>query len=120
MEFIKKCITCKREQLSTRDDLELCWQCGGILVIKTVRGTRCQSDSNPNSGGKKSPTDEGIEEMSAGVQCSEELRSCNNDDCDWVGPISQTVHPKHVPEMILCPVCNETTECVNEQTQSGS
>lgn len=68
---------------------------------------------------ERMPTDKGMEEMSAGVPCAEETRSCNNDDCDWVGPISQTVHPKHVPEMILCPVCNETTECVHEQAQAG-
>lgn len=41
-----------------------------------------------------------------------ERRSCNNDDCGWVGSIAETVHPKHVPEMILCPRCNETTESV--------
>jgi len=36
------------------------------------------------------------------------LRSCNA--CDWTGPESDCVHPKHVPEMVLCPLCHETTD----------
>ena len=35
------------------------------------------------------------------------IRKCNG--CDWVGIASETVHPKHVAEEQLCPLCNETT-----------
>lgn len=39
-----------------------------------------------------------------------ERRECNNESCGWSGPLSETVHPKHDDSMVLCPVCNETTE----------
>lgn len=38
------------------------------------------------------------------------MRTCNNENCSWVGPESEAVHPKHDPTMLLCPVCRETTE----------
>lgn len=38
------------------------------------------------------------------------LRECNF--CDWRGCESQCVHPKHLPEQLLCPICNETTHVV--------
>ena len=35
-------------------------------------------------------------------------RQCNA--CDWTGPETDCVHPKHAQDMILCPACNEMTE----------
>ena len=40
-------------------------------------------------------------------------RECNNDECGWVGPESETVHPKHDSSTLLCPKCHETTELVS-------
>ncbi|ALS64916.1 hypothetical protein [Pandoraea apista] len=37
-------------------------------------------------------------------------RECGNADCGWVGPTSETVHPKHDRSTLLCPRCHETTE----------
>lgn len=37
-----------------------------------------------------------------------ELRECIA--CDWVGPVSETVTPKHVEGEMLCPECNDATE----------
>ncbi len=34
---------------------------------------------------------------------------CNSNDCNWIGDWSDTVHPKHDPNNILCPECHETT-----------
>lgn len=39
---------------------------------------------------------------------TDDLRECTR--CDWTGPLTATVHPKHVPAQILCPACNDTTE----------
>lgn len=39
-----------------------------------------------------------------------EQRVCANGDCEWHGDVSETVHPKHDPSMILCPECHEVTE----------
>lgn len=46
------------------------------------------------------------------ISLTEESRECNNPDCGWVGPVAECVTPKHIPEMILCPECHETTEPV--------
>jgi len=34
------------------------------------------------------------------------LYACNA--CEWVGEWVNTVHPKHDPNHLLCPECNET------------
>lgn len=39
-------------------------------------------------------------------------RECNDAVCGWRGPETDCVTPTHVPEMILCPECQETTEIV--------
>lgn len=59
------------------------------------------------------PTDEGMVEMSAGVPPSREMRECNA--CDWIGYQDECVHPKHVPDQLLCPECNDTTFSVGAQ-----
>lgn len=40
----------------------------------------------------------------------DEQRVCISDECGWIGPLSDTVHPKHDASMILCPECHEVTE----------
>lgn len=39
-----------------------------------------------------------------------ETRVCCGDGCDWTGPESECVHPKHSPSDRLCHECHETTE----------
>jgi hypothetical protein len=38
-----------------------------------------------------------------------ETRECNSAECNWTGPAGDCVHPKNVPDSLLCPMCNETT-----------
>lgn len=61
-------------------------------------------------------TDEGMIEMSAGIEGKPQMRQCNK--CDWSGTEAECVHPKHVPDQLLCPNCNETTFAVG--CQAGS
>lgn len=42
-------------------------------------------------------------------------RACCNDQCEWVGPETDAVHPKHDFGRLFCPKCYEVTEPV-EQT----
>lgn len=43
------------------------------------------------------------------VQAAEEMRVCNNEECSWIGPLSETYGYKHFTAK-LCPECKETTE----------
>lgn len=73
----------------------------------------------PVSAGTHKPADAvhtEIEEPSAAAVpapqaalASEEMRVCNNDECGWIGPLSETYGYKHSSAM-LCPECKETTE----------
>lgn len=45
---------------------------------------------------------------------NEAVLICCNADCQWIGTTSETVHPKHDPTHLLCPVCNEVTEVILE------
>jgi len=49
------------------------------------------------------------------MERNEQIRICNNDDCEWVGWLSDTVHPKHAESLSLCPECKETTECLTPE-----
>ncbi len=44
---------------------------------------------------------------------------CCNEDCGWSGPKSETVHPKHVPDLLLCPECHEVVGPVGEPWGEG-
>ena len=41
---------------------------------------------------------------------NELVYECCNDACPWRGPFSETVHPKHHPDRLLCPECYEVVE----------
>lgn len=43
---------------------------------------------------------------------TEERRVCNNAECEWEGPRSETYHYKNSTDAALCPECKETTEPV--------
>lgn len=45
---------------------------------------------------------------------------CCNEDCGWVGPASEAVHPKHDASQVLCPECYEVTEAVKGQKGGGT
>ncbi|TDR82160.1 hypothetical protein DFP86_102274 [Paludibacterium purpuratum] len=54
------------------------------------------------------------------LTAQEERRVCISDECGWIGPLSETVHPKHDASMILCPECHEVTELAQPaQTLAG-
>lgn len=46
-------------------------------------------------------------------------RECNAAACGWRGAATDCVTPKHVPEMLLCPECHETTEAVTPADAPG-
>lgn len=48
---------------------------------------------------------------------TEKQFECNS--CDWKGPESETVHPKHVPDARQCPECHETCGMQPAQTEGG-
>jgi hypothetical protein len=41
---------------------------------------------------------------------NEPIFICCNGECNWTGPLSDTVHPKHDPNHLLCPECYEVVE----------
>jgi hypothetical protein len=49
------------------------------------------------------------------MEQNEQIRVCNNDECNWVGWLSDCVHPKHVDSLCLCPECKETTEYLSPE-----
>lgn len=44
------------------------------------------------------------------LQARFEQLECCNVMCNWRGPVSEAVHPKHEPGKWLCPECHEVTE----------
>lgn len=81
-------------------------------VQRHIQGEGWERDVKPHE-----PTDEGMEEMSAGIKGTPEMRECCSGACDWIGRLADAVHPKHLPDVLLCPQCNETTQCVGVQAQ---
>lgn len=40
----------------------------------------------------------------------EAVYECCSDNCPWRGPRSETAHPKHDPDHLVCPECHEVVE----------
>lgn len=48
--------------------------------------------------------------LAAAPIAAEQIRECANGDCNWRGPVSETVQMKHGFPNMLCPKCHEVTE----------